>query len=498
MQRTTFAELFADPRAADPAIISIAPAATLSYRRLSDQIDQVAEQLSAAGLRPGDCVAVSLPNGIEFIVLFLALTRARLVVAASNPAFRSEELRSSIEDTHARALIAHRDDPVARDAASAARVPVWSCAVDASGSVTLDCPGASRGTHPSPDPNDVALVMRTSGTTGRPKVVPLTHRNVLTSTLDIAAHYGLTAADRSLVVMPLFHGHGLIGAALSTLSSGGALIVPPRFSASTFWAEFREHRATWYSAVPTIHQVLLMRADEDRAPSSGPRFIRSCSASLLPAVLTNLENRFGAPVIEAYGMTESAHQAASNPLPPRAHKAGSVGLPTGIEIAIIDGAGKHLPANRSGEVIVRGVHVMGGYRENPEANAASFIDGWFRTGDLGVIDSDGYLALTGRIKELINRGGEKISPVEIEAILVQNPAVAEASVFGVPDTKYGEEVWAAVVLKGQIDPAQLQAFCRERLSDFKVPKEIRIVSALPKSATGKVVRRDVAALFKTN
>ena len=498
MQRTTFAELFADPRAADPAIISIAPAVTISYRRLSDQIDQLAQQLSASGLNPGDCVAISLPNGIEFLALFMALTRARLVVAASNPAFRADELRSSIEDTHARALIAHRDDPVARDAAAAADVPIWACAVDASGAVTLESPTASPGSRPAPEPDDVALVMRTSGTTGRPKVVPLTHRNVLTSTLDIAVHYALTAADRSLLVMPLFHGHGLIGAALSTLCSGGTLIVPPRFSASTFWTEFREHRATWYSAVPTIHQVLLLRADEDHAPSSGPRFIRSCSAALLPTVLANIENRFGAPVIEAYGMTESAHQAASNPLPPRAHKAGTVGLATGIEMAVIDGAGKHLPANQSGEVIVRGVHVMSGYRENPEANAASFIDGWFRTGDLGVIDGDGYLALTGRIKELINRAGEKISPVEIESVLVQNSAVAEASVFGVPDAKYGEEVWAAVVLKSQIDPAQLQAFCRERLSDFKVPKQIKIVSALPKGATGKVVRRDVAALFKAN
>ena len=497
MQRTTLADLFVDPRAADPAIISIAPAVTISYRLLSERIERLAEQLSGSGLNPGDSIAVSLPNGVEFLSLFLAMTRARFVVAASNPAFRAEELRSSIEDTRARALVAHRDDPVARDAASAAGVPLWACAVDASGVVTLESPAVSRGSSPAPGPGDIALVMRTSGTTGRPKVVPLTHANVLTSTLDIASYYGLSATDRSLLVMPLFHGHGLIGAALSTLSSGGTLIVPPRFSASTFWPEFLEHRATWYSAVPTIHQVLLLRADEDRAPSSGPRFIRSCSASLAPAVLNNLENRFGAPVIEAYGMTESAHQAASNPLPPRAHKAGSVGLPTGIEIAIIDGTGKHLPANHGGEVIVRGVHVMSGYRDNPEANAASFIDGWFRTGDVGVVDSEGYLSLTGRIKEMINRGGEKIAPLEIEAVLVQNPAVAEAAVFGVPDPKYGEEVWAAVVLKAQTDPSALQAFCRERLADFKVPRQIRIVSALPKSATGKVVRREVAALFDT-
>ena len=315
--------------------------------------------------------------------------------------------------------------------------------------------------------------------------------------LNIASHYALKPADRSLVVMPLFHGHGLIGAGLSTLAAGGALIVPPRFSASGFWPLFREHRATWYTAVPTIHQVLLARADSDGAPDGGARFIRSCSAALAPAVLANLEKRFGAPVLEAYGMTEAAHQVASNPLPPLPHKPATVGLATAVEIAIIDGAGRHLGANAPGEVVVRGPSVMNGYRDNPEANAAAFIDGWFRTGDLGVLDSDGYLSLTGRIKEMINRGGEKISPEDIEAVLLEHPAVAEAAAFGVPDAKYGEEVWAAVVLKGAADADGLKAFCRVRLADFKVPHTIYITSALPKNATGKIERRELAARFKS-
>jgi acyl-CoA synthetase (AMP-forming)/AMP-acid ligase II len=296
--------------------------------------------------------------------------------------------------------------------------------------------------------------------------------------------------------MPLFHVHGLIGATLSTLASGGVVIVPPRFSASEFWGLVREHRATWYSAVPTIHQVLLARAESDGAPSGVMRFIRSCSAALAPAILARLENRFGAPVLEAYGMTEAAHQVASNPLPPQPHKPGTVGRGGAVEVAIIDEAGRHLAADTPGEVVIHGLNVMRGYRNNPEANAAAFSDGWFRTGDTGVLDSDGYLALIGRIKELINRGGEKISPAEIDATLLDHPAVAEAAAFGVPDAKYGEEVWAAVVLKGDASAEEIQAHCRSRLADFKVPKVIRITTALPKTATGKVQRRDLAARFK--
>jgi acyl-CoA synthetase (AMP-forming)/AMP-acid ligase II len=496
MRRNTLAELFEDPHVSDPAIVSINPPVTVSYRALGEQVERLAQQLPNSGLKPGDCVATFLVNDLDFVVLFLALTRARLVAAPLNPAYKADELRAAIADCEARALIAHAEDPVAGPAAAAAAVPIWQPAIGSSGVSLAGVPAATRGIPASPNPGDLAIYMRTSGTTGRPKVVQLTHANVLSSALNIASHYALTAADRCLLVMPLSHGHGLIGAALSTLASGGTLIVPPRFSASAFWPAFIEHRATWYTGVPTIHQVLLARADSDKAPARGPRFIRSCSSPLAPAVLTAMEARFGAPVIEAYGMTEAAHQVASNPLPPRPHKAGSVGPATGVEIAVIDTAGNHLSANAPGEVVVRGPSVMSGYRNNPEANADSFVNGWFRTGDLGVLDRDGYLALTGRIKELINRGGEKISPTEIEAALLENSAVAEAAVFGVPDAKYGEAVEAAVVLKQQSDQGRLQEFCRTRLADFKVPKTIRIMTALPRNPTGKVDRHQLAALFK--
>jgi oxalate---CoA ligase len=495
MQRTTLTQLLADPKSAAPAVITESPPVVLTYRALAEQIERLAEQMRSAGLRPGDCVVMVLPNGLEFLVLFLALAQARLIAAPLNPAYKTDELRMFFEDIQPRAIIVANSNPLVIEAAAGLGLTIWQSYVESSGAVGLKgVPQLSRRISGNPGGDDFALLLHTSGTTSRPKGVPLTHTNVLRSALNIASHYALTSADRSMVVMPLFHGHGLIGAALATLASGGAVIVPPRFSASQFWGLFRKHGATWYSAVPTIHEVLLERADRDRAPDRGARFIRSCSAALAPAVLANLENRFGAPVLEAYGLTEAAHQIASNPLPPRPHKPGTVGFGTGVELAIIDKTGRHLPANRPGEVVVRGPDVMRGYRNDPEGTAAAFVDGWLRTEDAGVLDDDGYLTLTGRIKEMINRGGEKISPTEIDNVLLAHPAVAEAAAFGVPDLKYGEEVEAAVVLKGDADPERLRTFCRERLADFKVPKVIRIVSGLLKNAMGKVVRHALAAL----
>jgi oxalate---CoA ligase len=487
----SLAELFADPGSSAPAIVSTAPLVVVSYKALAEQIDRLAGQMRSAGLNPGDRVAIILPNGLEFLVVFLALTYARLVAVLLNPSSKAEEIRFFIDDVQAKAVVAEKADVVR---GAGLDLPIWQPRADSRGVVQIpELPKTSRASIDVPDADDIALFAYTSGTTGRPKCVPLTHANVVWSSRNIASHYYLTGADCSLVVLPLFHGHGLIGATLSTLASGGSVIVPPRFSASQFWQLFDEYHATWYTAVPTIHQILLDRADTDGAPHSGLRFIRSCSAALAPSILSKLQNRFGAPVLEAYGMTEAAHQVASNPLPPLPHKPGTVG--PGPAMSIIDETGRHLAANTRGEVVVRGPNVMSGYRNNLEANAVAFIDGWFRTGDVGAIDSDGYLALTGRIKELINRGGEKISPAEVEAVLLENPAVAEAAVFGVPDPKYGEEVSAAVVLRGAATAQELQTYCRTRLADFKVPKVIHLVSAIPRSAMGKVQRRDLTALF---
>ena len=304
----------------------------------------------------------------------------------------------------------------------------------------------------------------------------------------------------SLCILPLFHVHGLVAWTLATFQSGGTVVVPPKFNPLNFWPVVKDHGVTWYSAVPSMHQALLTRAKSRGAGDPPPgaetlRFIRSCSAALAPSLMHDLEEAFGAPVLEAYGMTEAAHQMASNPLPPADRKAGSVGPGTGVEVAIMDVGGSVLKQGAKGEVVIKGANVITGYEDNPEANATSFTDGWFRTGDEGVIDDAGYLTLTGRLKEIINRSGEKISPREIDEVLGDHPAVAEAVAFGVPHPTHGEEPAAVVVLSGEATAAELVAYCRTRLADFKVPRTIHIVDQIPRGATGKIQRRFVAEAF---
>jgi acyl-CoA synthetase (AMP-forming)/AMP-acid ligase II len=493
----TLADLFRRADVDHAAVVRPEDGFTTSFRSLAEQVESLAAVLAAGGLETGARVALVLGNGLEYLASFLAVTRARLVAAPLNPAYKPEEFRFYLEDAGARALIAPPGAHPARDVARERGLLVWTATQDSRGRVRLE--GETRQTGmsappPAPLPGDVALFLHTSGTTSRPKGVPLTHANLMTSIGNIAAHYRLTPADVGLVVMPLFHVHGLIGATLSPLYAGGTVVVPPRFSAQAFWPAARAHGVTWYSAVPTIHQVLISRADADGAPrQSGFRFIRSCSAALAPATLALLEDRFGAPVLEAYAMTEASHQMTSNPLPPAVHKPGSVGRGANVDVAIMDEAGNLLPAGGAGEVVVRGANVMHGYHNNPEANAQAFTKGWFRTGDRGVLDADGYLTLVGRIKELINRGGEKISPLEVDAALLSHPAVAEAASFAAPDAKYGEEVHAAVVLKAEAAAQELTAHCLARLADFKVPKVFHVVRELPKGPTGKVQRRFLAA-----
>ena len=492
-------ELFRHVDVQRPAVILPDDGLTTTYRSLIEQIEATAGQLRQAGLEPGQTLAIVLPNGLEYLVTFLAATRARLVAAPLNPAYKPEEFRFYLEDSGARAVLTglkpHRVGEIAR----ALQLKSLQVARDKSGRVQVQGEGisqAGKSNADAPRPDDIALFLHTSGTTSRPKGVPLTHANLMTSIGNIAAHYQLSPADTGLVVMPLFHVHGLIGATLSSLHAGSTLVMPPRFSAGAFWPAVKAHGVTWYSAVPTIHQVLLSRADADGAPhQSGLRFIRSCSSALAPATLAQLEGRFNAPALEAYAMTEAAHQMTSNPLPPGIHKPGSVGKGTNVDVAIMDEAGNLLSAGFAGEVVVRGNNVTRGYHNNPQANAEAFTNGWFRTGDRGVQDSDGYLTLIGRIKELINRGGEKISPLEVDAALLTHPAVAEAACFGAPHDKYGEEVHAAVVAHSDVTAADLQSHCQGKLADFKVPKTIHIVKELPKGPTGKVQRRHLKDHF---
>jgi acyl-CoA synthetase (AMP-forming)/AMP-acid ligase II len=490
---TTLAALLDNGDATQIALIGTDPDRRVTYARLREQIARLTNALVASGLEPGSRVAIILPNGPEFILAFLAVARARLTAAPFNQALVAE-LAELWADAGIRAVIAAAEDRATQQIANRLGLPLWPLSRD-NGLVRLDVPSGGRTSDRLPDAADIALFLHTSGTTSKPKGVPLTHGNLMASIANIAEGYALTPDDSTLLVMPLFHVHGLIGATLSTLYSGGTVIAPDRFSASTFWATAQAHRATWYSAVPTIHRTLLLRAEADAPARSGFRFIRSCSSALAPAMLAQMEDRFQVPVLEAYGMTEAAHQMTTNPLPPALHKAGSVGLGGRVEIAIIDDQGRILPHGSPGEVAIKGPNVMLGYDRNPSANAAAFVDGYLRTGDRGTLDADGYLSLIGRIKELINRAGEKISPPEIDAVLLAHPAVAEAASFGVPDDKYGEEVSAAVVLKSEASAEDLQAWCHDHLAAFKVPKGFHIVTELPKTATGKVQRSALTAEF---
>ena len=470
---------------------------TVTYGELRDEVERVAETLATIA-PPKQAVSIVLPNGLEFLVAFLAVARAGAIAAPLNSAYTLDEFRFFMEDADASLVILPEGDHPGRDAAKQLGIPTIDARLASDGRVHLSRDGAEltdRRDAPGPSPNDVALFLHTSGTTSRPKGVPLTHSNLLASLRNIGDTYALTPDDIAMVVMPLFHVHGLIGVALSTLNTGGSIVVPPRFSASRFWREQSATGATWYSAVPTIHQILLMRADDDNAPRESFRFIRSCSAALAPSVFDDLEARFGAPVLEAYGMTEASHQMASNPLPPGGRRPGTVGSGTGVEIAIMDDSGALLSSSRTGEVVIKGPNVTLGYHNNPTANEEAFTNGWFRTGDQGVLDTDGVLTLTGRIKELINRGGEKISPLEVDAVLLQHPGIAEAVCFGVPDVKYGEAVQAAVVISDTTTENDIRAFCGGHLADFKVPDRVYLVESLPRTATGKIQRRNVAEQF---
>ncbi len=496
---TTLLDILAKGPGDRPAVILPDPHISVTYDSLFKQVLAVAEQLVAAGVGRGDRVATSLTNGMPAIVSFLAASVAG-TAAPLNPAYKEDEFKFYLEDTAAKVLLLPPDGADAARTAAGDRVPILTIDMDSSGVVSLS---GVTGRQPCPPPSidDVALVLHTSGSTGRPKRVPLAHKNLTISAQNIAHWYGLTMDDVSMCVMPLFHVHGLVASTLATFASGGTVVVPAKFSPLSFWRVARDHEVTWYSAVPTLHQLLLARAgdrgDESKRPAGAERlrFIRSCSASLPPAVMQSLEKAFGAPVLEAYGMTEAAHQMASNPLPPEERRGGSVGRGTDVKISIMDKVGNHLPIGEAGEVVIKGPNVITGYENNPEANASSFVDGWFRTGDQGVLDDKGYLTLVARIKELINRGGEKISPREIDEVLLAHPAVAEAVCFGVPHGTWGEEVAAVVVLKDPATEADLLAYCKERLADYKRPKQIHITDTIPRTATGKIQRGAMAKAY---
>lgn len=481
----------------DHAAVVVPEGPTLSHGRLRQLVTEGAEALASLGVGAHDRVAMALPNGAEAIVLFLAAAFGA-TACPLNPAYKEDEFRFYLKDTQARVLLLPPGQGAAARRALPQGTTVIEAEIDARGRLRLEGQKPRLGARPvrPSRAEDVALVLHTSGTTGRPKRVPLRQRHLAASVSNITTHYRLDEEDVSLCVMPLFHVHGLVASALSALAAGGTVIAPRKFSPLQFWPLVRAHQPTWFSASPTPHRIFLKRRGSGKQSGTERlRFVRSCSSALTPSQMEEMESCFGVPVLDAYGMTEASHQMTSNPLPPGRRQPGSVGPGTGVEIATMAEDGELLPPGSAGEVVIRGPNVIDGYESNPAANAAAFTGGWFRTGDLGVQDQNGYLTLSGRLKELINRGGEKIAPAEVDAILESHPAVAEAVCFAQPDPDWGEVVAAAVVLRAAAERQELLAHCRRHLAEFKVPSQLYIVDSIPRTATGKVQRRLVADTF---
>ena len=473
----------------------------LSYRDLRKLVTDVVASLASEGIGPNDRVGIVLDNGPEMAAAFLSIGSAA-TAAPLNPSYKADEFEFYLSDLGAKLLVvAEGKDSPAVGVAQKLNIPIARLVAHpekGAGSFTLryEKPGAHKAKPVTPaTPDDIALVLHTSGTTSRPKIVPLAHKNIAASASNIRRTLDLTSNDRGLVIMPLFHIHGLIAALSAPLSAGAEVCCSPGFNALKFFGWVDEVKPTFYTGVPTMHQAILLRApgNQEIVKNHRLRFIRSSSSALPPTVIAEMERVFGIPVVEAYGMTEAAHQMASNPLKgPR--KPGTVGPSGGPAIRIVDDTGTTVPTGHTGEIVIKGPNVMTAYENNPKANADAFYDGWFRTGDQGTMDDDGYVAITGRLKEIINRGGEKISPREVDEIIMNHPAVHQCVTFAMPHDMLGEEVAAAIVLRQGIAATdkELRDFASSRLASYKVPKKILILEQIPVGATGKLQRIGLA------
>ena len=502
----TLQTLLATGADAAPAI-SAPNRSPLRFGALRQLIDDTLAVLNSLGIGRNDRVAIVLANGPEMATCYMACASG-VASAPLNPAYRADEFEFYLSDLNAKALIVEQgSSSPAIAVAQKLGVRLIDLVVPAdapAGMFTLHPRDGGSGTATTQgghaEPGDVSMVLHTSGTTSRPKIVPLSQANLAASATHIRRTLQFSADDCGLNIMPLFHIHGLIAGVLAPLAAGSQVFCTPGFNALKFFAWMDEAKPTWYTAVPTMHQAIVARASKNleviaRHPL---RFMRSSSSSMPPQVITELEAIFKAPLIEAYGMTEATHQMASNPLPPGQRKPGTVGMAAGPEIAIRAADGRMLARGtgleNTGEIVIRGPNVTVGYENNPNANAEGFADGWFRTGDQGVMDAEGYISITGRLKEIINRGGEKVSPREVDELLMDHPAVAQVVCFGMPHPKLGEEVAAVVVLREgqQASERELQQFVASRAADYKVPKKILFMDEIPKGATGKLQRIGLA------
>jgi long-chain acyl-CoA synthetase len=469
-------------------------ARTLTYGELDRQARLLARYLAAAGLERGDKVALYLHNGYQTALLFLGAIIGGYVVTPLNLLAQRSQLAYILEHCDCKVLFTSREyEKQLGEAMTEVRSRMQIVWIDVDAPELFredDLPAASMANVAADDP---ALLMYTSGTTGVPKGALLTHRNLIAAAQCVAAWHGLTPEDRCLSSLPLYHVNGQVIATVTPFVSGGSVIAPHRFSVSAWWDTVERYEPTWINLVPTIVSYLVNAADPRRDYSfPGVRFGRCASAPLPPAQQRAFERTFGIPVIEAMGMTETTSVVFANPQDPAKRKYGSPGLPCGVEAKVVDLRSGHVVgANVAGEICLRGPNVLRGYYKEPELTAKAFdAEGWLRTGDLGYRDEDGYYFITGRLKELIIKGGENIAPREIDEALLKHPAVLEAAAVGIPDPNYGEDILACVVLRpgARLSEAELREFCLAELGRYKTPKAFKFIEELPKGPSGKVQR----------
>ena len=474
----------------------------LLYKDLKSFVNKIASQLAGNGISNKDRAAIVLPNGPFMASSFLTLS-SYMSAAPLNPSYKTNEYEFYLKDLNPKIVIVEPNS--SNEVVGVAKnlsIPVCEIKIkkdDPSGLFNLF---DIESEYQLPEENDEGLVLHTSGTTSRPKIVPLTNKNIYSSAENISKSLNLSEADHCLNIMPLFHIHGLIAILAASIRSGASVCVSNGFNALKFLELAKSEKITWYSGVPTMHQAILLRAEKnlELAKNLNLRLIRSSSASLPPAVFEKLNNVFGCSVIEAYGMTEATHQMTSNPLPPKKQKPGFVGIPAGPEVCIMDEKDKILDQGETGEVCIKGDNVTLGYDNNPEANKNSFTNGWFRTGDQGYFDQNGYLKISGRLKEIINKGGEKISPLEVDNVLMDHPLIEQAVCFGYEDKMLGEDIAAAIIVKEgkNCSETDVKTYAQEKLAKFKIPKKIFFVNEIPKGATGKLQRNVLAKNFGLN
>jgi len=499
-----FVDAHAATRPEMPFMIIPGTGFQVNYRELRTALNSFSNALSELGVTHQQTVSVMMQNSWGSVLVMLGTLYGGRVTAPINLAAGDPQIAYVIEHSETTIIfVSPEEEPrlrqILQGVARPIRVilcntvtgPVWPVEVTGTCAAIID--------H---DNNVDGLLMYTSGTTGKPKGAVLRQRAPLCGGENTVIAHELTSADRALLMLPLFHINGFCVTLMSTLVGGMSMVVPTRFSVSGFWDQLVTHECTWFSAVPTQFQYLLRAAEADGAPPrdrlTKVRFARSASAPLAPEVHKAFEELFGLVLIETMGLTETSAQITSNPMPPGKRKYGSPGMAYGNEVAILRPENREVPRMVSGEIAIRGDNVFRVYLKNPEATAEAFTeDGWFLTGDLGHMDADGYLYVTGRRKELIIKGGENIAPREIDEALLLHAEVLEAAAFAVPSVNYGQQVEAAVRLTegGTVSEAELLALCRVQVGAFKAPDRVHILDDLPKGPSGKVQRMKLAELI---